>query len=126
MTGLRGWATVLLLAGFAVVGVFVVAGSLVLAATVGGIGWLGDFLADGLVWVALVAGVMALLPGVALVLLARRRRAGLVLGTLYGALVVALTATHVREDSLLLVAHLAGLALVLCAFPLEDAVDSAA
>lgn len=89
MTGLRGWATVLLLAGFAVVGVFVVAGSLVLAATVGGIGWLGDLLADGLVWVALVAGVMALLPGVALVLLA-------------------------------------GLALVLCAFPLEDAVDSAA
>jgi hypothetical protein len=52
--------------------------------------------------------------------------AGAVTATLYGALVVALTATQAREGTLFLVAHLAGLTLVVCAFPLGEPVDSAA
>jgi hypothetical protein len=125
-TGLRGRVVVLLLAGFAAAGVLAVVGSLLLALTVSGLGWVGDLLADGLTLVAVAAVVLAVLPGVALVLFVRGGMAGSVTATLYGALVVALTATQAREDSLLLVAHLAGLALVVCAFPLGEPVDSAA
>lgn len=128
MTGRRGRLALLLLAGFAAAGVVAVVGSLLLALTVSamGLGPFGTVLADGLSWLAVGALVLAVLPGVALALHVRGGRAGSVVATLYGALVVALTATHVREDVLLLVAHLAGLLLVVCAFPLEDAVDSAA
>jgi hypothetical protein len=126
VTGLRGRVAVLLLAGFAAVGAFAVVSSLLLALSLSGLGWVGEILASGLTFMALGAAVLAVLPGVALVLLARGGMAGPVTATLYGALVVALTAGEVREDPLLLVAHLAGLVLVVCAFPLGEPVDSAA
>jgi hypothetical protein len=126
VAGLRRLVAVLLLAGFAAAGVFAVVSGLLLALTVSGLGWVGELLADGLTLVAVVALVLAVLPGVALVLLARGGTAGPVTATLYGALVAALSATQAREDSLFLVAHLAGLTLVACAFPLGEPVDSAA
>jgi hypothetical protein len=126
VTGLRGRVATLLLVGFAVAGVWLVVGALVLAAAVSGLGGLGDLLADLLTVTAIIVGVLAVLPGVALAVRVRNRRAGDVVATLYGALVVALTAGQVREDTMFLVPHLAGLVLVLCAFPLEEPVDSAA
>ena len=126
MTGPRGRLALLLLAGFATVGVWFVVGAVVLAVAVSGLGGLGALLADLLAWAAAFTAVLAVLPGVALFLHARGGRAGSVVATMYGALVVAATATHVREDPMFLVPHLAGLLLVVCAFPLEDAVDSAA
>jgi hypothetical protein len=126
VTTLRGRLATLLLVGYAVAGVWVVVGALVLAAALSGLGGPGDLLADLLTWAAVLVGVLAVLPGVALAVRVRNRRAGDVVATLYGALVVALTAGQVREDTMFLVPHLAGLVLVVCAFPWEEPVDSAA
>ena len=87
---------------------------------------MGEGPADGLTLMALAATALALIPGVAIALLVRGGMAGQVTATLYGALVVALTATQTREDSLVLLGHPAGLTLVVCAFPLGEPVDSAA
>lgn len=124
MSGIRGLATTLLLAGFAVVGVWVVVGSLLLASAVSPLDGIGPFVAGALGRAAVGAALLAAVPGVALALRPRRRRAADVVATLYGVLVVGLTASQVREHELLLVPHLAGLALVLCAFPLGDRLDS--
>lgn len=123
----RAIVTILLVAGFSLVGVYVAVSSLLLASALSSWnGPVGEILVIGLVELALGAALLVVAPAVALVLLARRTRAGNVVATLYGALVVALTATHVREGMFYLALHLAGLVLVLCAFPLDDPLDSAA
>ena len=126
MSGVRRLLAVLLLAGFALAGVVAVVFCALLAVSVSGLGRIGDLLTDGITLVALVAAVLAMAPGVSLALFMRGSAAGPVTATLYGALVAALSAADAREDGLLLVTHLAGLALVVCAFPLREPVDSTA
>jgi hypothetical protein len=123
----RAIVTILLVAGFSLVGVYVAVSSLLLASALSSWnGPVGEILVIGLVELALGAALLVVAPAVALVLLARRARAGNVVATLYGALVVVLTATHVREGMFHLALHLAGLVLVLCAFPHDDPLESAA
>lgn len=124
MDRVRALLTTILLAGFAL------AGSLALTFTgvVGVVAGDSSGLVGTLVSVAVVAALPWLLGAVApavvaLFLLPRHPRAGSVVATLYGLLVVALSARHVHEDSLVMLAHVAGLALVACAFPLGEPAD---
>ena len=115
-------ATGLLLA-FAATGSWVLVASLVFAAAAGEAGGsFAELLASIGVDVALVAAALVAPAVVALLLLPRRPFHASVVATLYGLLVVGLTASHVREDGLLLAAHLGGLLLVLSAFPLGEPV----